>query len=251
MSLKSIFITGGTSGLGLEMARLYLAKGYTVGVCGRDSAKFSQFDEFERAFCYEADVVNRDRMVEVIGEYAREHGLNMVIASAGISMGDKSALPDFQRCKKVIDTNIHGLLNTFEGALEVFIPQKKGQLVGIASLAGLNGLPGTAPYSGSKAAVLKICESFAIDLKPHGIDVTCIAPGFVDTPLTQQNDHPMPFLLSVEEASVLMARAIEKKKVYYAYPFIFALLVRFLSMLPRVIYSKIMKINLMNYSTKE
>ena len=250
MSLTSIFITGGTSGLGLGLAKLYLAKGYTVGVCGRDTSKFSQFDNYERAFCYEADVVNRDRMVEVIGDFSREHGLDLVVASAGISMGDKSAIPDFRRCKKVIDTNINGVLNTFEAALEIFLPQKKGHLVGIASLAGLNGLPGTAPYSGSKAAVIKICESFHIDLKKHGIDVTCISPGFVDTPLTQQNDHPMPFLMNIDKASILMARAIERKKIYFAYPFMFASLVRIISMFPRSVYAKIMTLDSVNYSKK-
>ena len=249
MSL-SIFITGGTSGLGLELAKLYLAKGYTVGICGRDSQKFSLLADYERAFCYEADVVNRDRMVEVIGDYAAEHGLDIVIANAGISMAEKSTIPDFRRCKKVIDTNVNGLFNTFEAALEIFIPQKKGQLVGISSLAGLNGLPGAGPYSGAKAAVMKICEGFSIDLRPMGIDVTCIAPGFVDTPLTKQNDHSMPFLVDSEKAAVWMGRAIEKKKMYFAYPFVFASIVRALSMLPRPIYRWFMTISIFNYSKK-
>jgi short-subunit dehydrogenase len=251
--MDSVFITGGTTGIGLELAKKYLAKGYKVGICGRDEHKFNKAFPIKplHLHFYPIDVSNRSALQETIKSFSKPIGLNLLIANAGIAYPIKSKVPDFNLTYKMIDVNIKGVLYAFEAALEVMIPQGRGQLVGISSVAGFNGFPGTSGYSASKAAVMKICESFSVDLKSLGIDVTCICPGFVDTPLTQVNKHPMPFMITAEKASDLIVKAIKRKKIRYSFPFRMLFLVYFLSILPRSIFVYIMSKKGFNYSKED
>ena len=249
MSL-SVFITGGTSGIGLAMAQAYLDRGATVGICSRSLDKVSDFNH-KNLYKYEADVIDKVAMEITILEYFSEHGLDYMVASAGIGYAKKKKIPDFDQSRQIYEVNVVGVLNAFEPAMKIMLKQKSGKLIAISSLAAFNGLPGVSAYSASKAAVKQLCESFAIDLKDQGIGVTCIAPGFIDTPLTRRNHHPMPFLMESDKAAKLILRAIEKNKVLYAFPFILSNVVRLLSFLPRGLYTRIMTRDSMNYSLRE
>lgn len=248
----NIFITGGTTGIGLAVAILYLEEGHRVGVCARNIDKFPAEikNKYKLLKCYSVDVVNRDELRAAIIDFANGE-LDIVFANAGRSVGKKSRTPQFSVASEIMDINIKGVLNTFEVALEIMIPKKKGHLVATASVSGFMGLPGAGAYSASKAAVLKLCESYAIDLKRDGIDVTAIAPGFIDTPLTQKNNHKMPFLMSAEKAARLIKRAIEKKKVLYIFPLRMKILVTILDKMPRSWYRRIMGFKMFNYSSEK
>jgi short-subunit dehydrogenase len=115
-------------------------------------------------------------------------------------------------------------------------------------VAGMVGLPGASAYSASKSAVIKLCESYALDLPDKGIDVTTICPGFIDTPLTKKNDHSMPFLMSSHKGASLIKKAIENKRVLYIFPWQMAVVIHILSHLPRFIYRFMMKLPIANYS---
>lgn len=248
--MKSVFITGGTTGMGMELAKLYLARGWKVGVCGRDRAKFEENFQAGRdnVSFYAVDVSNREELKAAIKDFSSSIGLDVLIANAGIGYKFKTKVPDFEYSYKMVHINLLGVMYAFEAALDVMIPRSKGQLVAISSIAGYNGLPGVSAYSATKAAVAKYCESLHLDLKQFGIGVTTINPGFVDTPLTQQNHHPMPFLVPAPKAAKKIARAIDRKKMVYAFPFIFSSVVRLLSVLPRTWYRAIMNVKLFNYS---
>jgi short-subunit dehydrogenase len=241
----NIFITGATTGIGFELAKSYLETGNRVALTGRDLSKLPEdfSEKYHLAKLYEVDVCDEQKMSEVIEEFSRE-GLDVIIANAGISDGQKLDLPDFQRARKIMNTNVLGLINTFEPAMKYFIKHKKGHLVALSSVAAFMGVPGSGPYCGSKAAVQKMCESLTIDLKKYGISVTTICPGFIDTPLTRQNDHGMPFLMSADKAVVKIIKAIHKKKPLFIFPWPMALTVTFLNKIPRFLYRAIMtKIN--------
>ena len=246
----NIFITGGTTGIGLALAKLYLEEGHRVGICARNLEKFPSEikNKYKLLKCYQVDVVNREELRAAILDFA-QGDLDIVIANAGRSVGAKSKTPQFSVANTIIDINVKGVLNTFEIALELMLPKKKGQLVATASVAGLVGLPGAGAYSASKAAVLKLCESYSIDLKRSGISVTAIAPGFIDTPLTQQNNHKMPFLMSSEKAAKLIKRAIEKKKPLYIFPFRMKVVMTILDKMPRRLYRALMGLKIFNYSS--
>lgn len=237
----AVFITGGTSGIGLELTKLYLKRGATVGVCARDESKFRALSTFSKAFFFQADVVNSLEIKNAVDRFSKEHGLDIIIASAGLSFSKKTQVPNFEISRKIIDVNITGVLNTFEPALNFMLKQQHGQLVAISSVAGFCGFPGVSAYSASKSAVMKLCEGYQADLENLGISTTCIAPGFVDTPLTQKNHHKMPFLISSEKAGKLIIKAIDKKKRFYSFPWHFAGFLRLLSLLPRDLYLFIIK----------
>ncbi len=246
---KSIFITGSTSGIGHKLAELYLRDGHRVGISGRDLSKVEQSfkDEFENLELFEVDVTDQDRMNEVITDFSQK-GLDIIIANAGISHGPKSKRPDMEVARRIFNTNVLGVINTFAPALSVFEKQGSGHIVAIASVAGFVGLPGASAYSASKSAVMKLCESYALDLPKMGIDVTTICPGFIDTPLTQKNDHSMPFLMSAEKGARLIKEAIRAKRVLFVFPWQMSVAIHLLSYLPRFIYRFIMKLPVANYS---
>lgn len=248
--MKSVFITGGTTGMGMEIAKLYVARGWKVGVCGRDPKKYDEnFQLLKDAVSYyKVDVSNREELQNAIHDFSKSIGLDVLIASAGIGYKFKTKVPDFEYSYKMVHVNLLGVMYAFEAALNIMIPRGKGHLVAVSSIAGLNGLPGVSAYSATKAAVTKYCESLHLDMKQFNIDVTTIHPGFVDTPLTQSNHHPMPFLMEAPKAASLMVRAIDKKKMVYSFPFFFSTMVRLLSVLPRTWYRRIMTVKLFNYS---
>lgn len=248
----NIFITGGTTGIGLAVAKLYLEEGHRVGICARHLDKFPTEirNKYKLLKCYEVDVANRDQIRAAILDFA--HGeLDIVFANAGRSVGAKSKTPQFSVANDIIDINVKGVLNTFETALEIMMVQKRGHLVATASVAGFVGLPGAGAYSASKAAVLKLCESYSLDLKRFNIHVTAVAPGFIDTPLTQKNNHKMPFIMSADKAARLIKTAIEKKKVLYVFPFRMKLIVAILEKMPRSWYRALMGLKIFNYSSDD
>lgn len=245
----NIFITGGTTGIGLALAKLYLEEGHRVGICARNLSKFPAEikNKYKQLHCYEVDVTNREDLYKAIHDFAPVE-LDLIFANAGRSVGAKSKTPQFSVANEIIDINVKGVLNTFDIALEIMLPRKKGHLVATASVAGFMGLPGAGAYSASKAAVLKLCESYSLDLKRRGINVTAIAPGFIDTPLTQKNNHKMPFLMSSDKAAKLIKRAIEKRKVLYVFPFRMKIVVSILDKMPRSLYRLLMNLKFLNYS---
>lgn len=245
----NVFITGGTSGIGLELAKLYLLQGHRVAVCGRSEKRLRDNCGDARIIFYSADVANREEIHKAIGDFAVGNGLDLLIANAGIPTGDKNHIPDFVSARNVANTNFIGVLNTFEEGVRIMMQQRHGHLVGISSVAGFNGLPGASTYCASKAAVSALCESYAIDLKRYGIDVTTICPGFIKTPLTDINQHPMPFIMSAPKAAKRIARAIAKKKIIYVFPWQMHMVVKFLRLIPRSVYVKLMRLKSFNFST--
>lgn len=233
----------------MALAKLYLEEGHRVGICARNISKFPAEikNKYKLLSCYEVDVTNREDLYKAVTDFAPVE-LDMIFANAGRSVGVKSTTPQFSVANEIIDINVKGVLNTFDVALEIMLPRKKGHLVATASVAGFMGLPGAAAYSASKAAVLKLCESYSLDLRKKGINVTAVAPGFIDTPLTQKNNHKMPFLMSADKAARMIKRALEKKKVLYVFPLRMKIVVAILEKMPRSLYRFLMNFRLFNYS---
>ena len=250
--MKSVFITGGTTGIGLELAKLYLSQGWRVGICARDHQKFlASFPSGpSKISFYEVDVSNREQLKASIADFSKAEGLDLLIANAGIGYKNKSKVPDFESSYHMVHVNLLGVMYSFEAALDVMIPRGKGQLAAVSSIAGYNGLPGVSAYSATKAAVLKYCESLHLDLGQFNIAVTTICPGFVETPLTSTNRHSMPFIMKAPRAAELIAKAIEKKKMIYAFPFFFSSVVRLISILPRTWYKLIITRKSFDYSKR-
>jgi NAD(P)-dependent dehydrogenase (short-subunit alcohol dehydrogenase family) len=247
MTTKSIFITGGTTGLGLELAKIYHSFKWNVAVCGRDKAKFDAAGvEFD---FYQADVSNSEEIANAINDFHIKTGrLDIVVANAGIAYSNKTKFPDMARSRKMLEINVMGVFNTFEPALKIMKDQGYGHVVGVSSVAGFNGLPGVSYYAASKGFVKNLMESFNLDLEEFGIHSTCIIPGFIDTPLTQVNPHPMPFMISAPEAARKVYDGLERHQAIITFPYFWFFITRLLSLLPRFIYRFIMGIKVFNFS---
>jgi short-subunit dehydrogenase len=246
----NIFITGGTTGIGYALACYYLDKGHRVGITGRDLNKLpvETTEKYSKLESFEVDVLDEEKMTSSIEKFSSNGSLDIIIANAGISDGRKPSTPDFKQGKKIIETNVVGVLNTFAPAVDIFFKEGKGQLVAISSVAAFSGIPGSSFYCASKSAVFRLCESLTIDLKPKKIAVTTICPGFIKTPLTDKNGHDMPFIIEADVAAAKIANAIEKKKALLLFPWQMAILITFLNKIPRSLYRYIMTLPFMNYS---
>lgn len=242
---QHVFITGGTTGLGLELCKHFLKDGHKVGVCSFEPKEKVQGNLPEGAFYFQADVNDTAAMKKAVQDFHSQTGrLDCVIANAGISM-QKNKLPDFERGRAVIRTNVIGVLNTFEPAIEIMKSKKEGQLVAISSISGLTGgLPGMAIYGASKSAVYTLCESLDIDLHAFGIKVTTIAPGFVNTGLNVDK-HARPFELTPDKAGRMIYEAILKRKSLYAFPLPLMIVSYLLKCLPRSWYRALMRADLL------
>ncbi len=247
----NIFITGGTTGIGLELAILYLKEGHRVGICARDILKFPVEikNKYKLLKTYQVDVTDRESLRSAVRDFAGpEEILDIMVANAGRSVGSKTTLPDFNAARDIVGINVIGFLNSFDVACELMIPKKQGHLVATASVAGMVGLPGAGAYSASKSYVLTLCESFSLDLEKYGIDVTAILPGFVDTPLTKKNNHKMPFLMNADKAACLIKNAIDSKKTFFIFPLPMKIVMTILKIIPRCLYRRVMRLKVFNYS---
>ncbi|MBF0363772.1 MAG: SDR family NAD(P)-dependent oxidoreductase [Oligoflexia bacterium] len=261
----NIFITGGTSGIGLALARLYYKNANTnntnninniniiniIAVCGGPADEFlKKLSPGEEKYFnfYLADVTIKDEIQSALKDFSLKYGgIDLVILSAGVPIYDMTAIPDFNLAKKMVDVHLIGMFNTFETAIEIMTTKDEnsrgqgGSLAVISSIASFNGIPGIAAYSATKAAINVFCEALAIDLHQHKISVTVVCPGFVKTPFTEPNTYPMPFLISAEVAAQIIKRAIDRKLILKAFPFILYLYMFLLKIIPRSLYVYLMR----------
>jgi NAD(P)-dependent dehydrogenase (short-subunit alcohol dehydrogenase family) len=165
---------------------------------------------------------------------------DIVIANAGISTGTVTGqVEDLSAFGDVLNTNVLGIVNTFQPFIAPMRERRRGILAGIASIAGFRGLPGSGAYSASKAAAIAYLESLRVELRASGIAVVTICPGYIATPMTAGNPYPMPFLMQPEVAARRIARAIAHRRRFYVLPWPMALAGRLLRALPRPLYDRV------------
>lgn len=169
--------------------------------------------------------------------------IDVLIANAGIGVTNDGAELDAAKVASVINVNVIGAANSAAAVLPEMVARGSGQLVVISSLAAYRGLPKSAAYCASKAAVSAMFESLRLDLKPRGIDVTIIHPGFIKTPLTAGRQAQLPWLLEVEDAAGKILGAIEARKKSYAFPWQLATIVRAGMVMPAFMYDWISRRN--------
>jgi short-subunit dehydrogenase len=164
---------------------------------------------------------------------------DVVIANAGISVGvDTAVREDLDVIARTFATNNVGLAATFHPFVAAMVARRSGTLVGIGSVAGIRGLPGHGAYCASKAAVISYCESLRGELRPSGVKVVTISPGYIDTPLTRQNRYGMPFLLQPEDFAERAFRTIAAGRSYRVIPWQMGVAAKLLRMLPNPLFDR-------------
>ncbi|MBA4261851.1 MAG: short-chain dehydrogenase [Comamonadaceae bacterium] len=241
------FITGASSGIGQALAARYAAAGYRLALVARRTADMQAWADAQgwdasRCRVYGADVAEVDSIVAVGQACIAAQGVpEVVIANAGISIGMDTAEPDDLHVKaRTFATNNTGLAATFHPFVAAMVARGSGSLVGIASVAAIRGLPGHGAYCASKAAVVVYCESLRGELRGSGVKVVTLLPGYVDTPLTQKNRYPMPFLLSPAVFADRAFRAISAQASYCVIPWQMAVVAKLLRLLPNPLFDRLL-----------
>lgn len=241
--MKRVFITGASSGIGAALAREYAAQGAVLGLVARRAdllaGVVASMRDPERHAVYAVDVTDHAALGLAAADFiARHGGADIVIANAGVSHGTLTERPEDQQVfDTIIATNVNATVATFAPFIDSMKSQQgQRRLVGIASVAGVRGLPGAGAYSASKAAVVCYCESLRLELKPHGIRVVTIAPGYIATPMTEKNSYPMPFLMPVERFAARAAACIAAGDSYRVIPWQMGVVAKLLRALPNWLY---------------
>ena len=245
MTAPLLFITGASSGIGQAMALEWARRGGRLALVARRGDEMrawvaAQGWSPERAAVYVADARDMAAMAAAGRACIAAQGLpDVVIANAGVSVGvDMSVEADLEVLRSVIETNNLGMAATFQPFIAPMCERRGGRLVGIASVAGIRGLPGHAAYSLSKAGVIRFCESLRVECRPFGVRVVTIAPGYLDTPLTRGNSYSMPFLMPADKFARQALDAIAAGVGLRVIPWQMGVLARILRILPNWIYDR-------------
>jgi short-subunit dehydrogenase len=242
---KLVFITGASSGIGQAMALRFFQAGYRLALVARRTAEVQSWASSheispESYEIYSADVSSIDSIVAAGCACLATQGVpDVVIANAGISIGmDTAVREDLDVMAQTFATNNIGLAATFHPFVEAMVRRGSGALVGIASVAGIRGLPGHGAYCASKAAVISYCESLRGELRPAGVKVVTLCPGYVDTPLTRKNRYAMPFLMQPAVFADKAFVAIAAGASYRVIPWQMGLLAKLLRLLPDALFDR-------------
>lgn len=229
---ETIWITGASSGIGYATAKSLALAGNWVIASGRNRSALDKLAaESDNIIPLICDLVIDSRESISISLNNLTSHLDRIVLSAGDCQYLDVNSNDWACIQQVMDINFHGTVRAIQAALPLLEKSPNGHIVGITSMASMAPFTQAEAYGASKAALSYFLSALRIDLKAKNIDVTDIMPGFIDTPLTQKNEFSMPFLLSPDEASERILKAIEQRKFTAVFPkrlyFLFKLLTLF------------------------
>jgi NADP-dependent 3-hydroxy acid dehydrogenase YdfG len=242
---KIVWITGAGKGIGRALAKRYAEDGWLVAVSARTEEDLTALAEQagrNQVKLFPLDVTDATATSETFREIEDLLGpIDLAILNAGTYLPTSVSTFSVDRFRHMVETNLMGTVNGLTPLMETFLARRSGHIAVVASLAGYRGLPGAAAYGATKAALINMCEALKPDLESRGVKLSLINPGFVETPLTDKNDFPMPFLIPVEDAVTQIIRGLQKPAFETAFPGRFAFLMLLLRFLPDRIFFSLTK----------
>jgi short-subunit dehydrogenase len=243
---RLVLITGASSGLGKSLALHYASQGWQLALVARRGDVIKSWlgpenISADRYQIYSIDVADMPAMLRMAQDCMARQGVpDVVIANAGISIGvDTSKPEDLTVMAQILSTNVMGVAATLGPFIQAMVARGRGTLVGIGSVAGIRGLPGHGGYCASKAAVISYCESLRGELRGTGVKVVTLCPGYIATPLTQNNAYSMPFLMAPEVFAEQAAQVIQAGRSYRVIPWQMGVVAKLLRLLPNALYDKV------------
>jgi len=232
--MAHIFITGASSGIGEALAYAFCRNGHQVSGVARRYDRLQQIAEKLEGFtAISGDVTSPDAMVAAASEAEQIHGpIDIAILNAGVYTPQDGRSPDIEVFRQHMEVNYMGVVHALAAVTPGMVARGRGRIMIVSSVAGWRGLPKSAAYGPTKAALISLAESLWFDLKPAGITVQVICPGFVDTEATAINDFDMPDLQSPEAAAQAILHGMETDQFEIAFPKRFARMMRLLRYLP-------------------
>lgn len=231
----AVWITGASEGIGKSVAIQMADEGYKVYISARSKDKLDKiandYSGVGELIAAPLDVTDRKANQKCVERIIKEKGaLAICILNAGTFKPVRGKDLKFEDFDFTHSVNIDGVINGLIPAVDAMKEAGQGQIAIVSSVAGYNGLPKNGPYGLSKAGLINLAESLKFDFDKMNIKIQLITPGFIDTPLTEKNDFPMPFLMPVEKAAERVVEGLKKQSFEITFPRRFTYMLKFVGL---------------------
>ena len=239
MNKKTIWITGGSTGIGKALAVKFASKGWNVAVSARREELLNELsNQYENISAFPLDVTDKQKCAEVFDQIKKKYeDIDICFFSTGTWNPKKEKEIDVEQIEEVFKINFFGTVNTIKAVEQYFRDRKKGTITIVSSIAGYRGLPNSTGYGPSKSALNNLAESLYFDFKRFGVRVCLVSPGFIKTPMTDKNDFKMPFIKTTDYAANKIYDGLINKDVFEIhFPKSLTIILKILSFLPSKLY---------------
>ncbi len=239
---KVIWITGASSGIGKALAIKFAENGWIVAASARRENLLKELqNKNQNIYPYPLDVTDIEKCKSIAKSIIDNlSGIDICVFGTGMHDPKSEKQFNLDKIRDIMEVNYFGTMNSINSIYNYFSEKKNGQISIISSVAGYRGLPAAGAYCASKAALTSFAESLNFEMKMKNVRVSLISPGFIKTPMTDQNDFPMPMIKSPEFAANEIYKGLTKKKGFEIhFPKAFTFIMKFLQILPNGLYFKL------------
>ena len=237
MPRERIWITGASMGIGEALARRLARDGAEVIASARSADRLAALAAEAGVVPWPLDITDHAAVAAAVARIEDERGpIDTAVLNAGTHRPVAADAFTAAGLRDLLELNVLGTAACLEALIPRMIARRRGRIAVVASVAGYRGLPTSAYYGASKAALINLTESLKFDLDPAGVTIQLINPGFVKTPLTDKNEFPMPFLISAELAAERIATGLRARRFEIAFPRVFVAILKLLRILPYAAY---------------
>ena len=244
MNNKVIWITGGSSGLGKALAYKFANEGWQVALSARREELLNEISKSNNNIhSFPLDVLDVEKCKEVFNKIVSKFkNIDIAVFSTGIHDPKSEKKLDIENIRKIMETNFFGTINSINSVYNYFKEKKSGHISIVSSVAGYRGLPIAGAYCASKSALISYAESLYFDMKRFNVRVSVVNPGFIKTPMTDQNPFPMPMIVSAKFAAEEMFKGLTKSNSFEIhFPKKFTFIMKILKIMPNWLYLKLIK----------
>ena len=244
MNNKTIWITGASSGIGKALAIKFAQEGWKVAISARRENLLKEISKSQNNIDYfPLDVTDIEKCKTVFNDVKKKLGnVNISVFCTGIHDPKSEKKLNLEKVRKIMEVNFFGTVNSINAVYDYYKDKKSGQISIVSSVAGYRGLPAAGAYCASKSALSSFAESLYFDFKRENVRVSLVSPGFIKTPMTDQNDFPMPMIKSPEFAAEQMFKGLTRSKSFEIhFPKTFTSLMKVLKVIPNGLYFKIVE----------
>ena len=244
MNNKTIWITGASSGIGKALAIKFAQEGWKVAISARRENLLKEISKSQNNIDYfPLDVTDIEKCKTVFNDVKKKLGdVNISVFCTGIHDPKSEKKLNLEKVRKIMEVNFFGAVNSINAVYDYYKDKKSGQISIVSSVAGYRGLPAAGAYCASKSAISSFAESLYFDFKRDNVRISLVSPGFIKTPMTDQNDFPMPMIKSPEFAAEQMFKGLTRSKSFEIhFPKTFTSLMKVLKVIPNGLYFKIVE----------
>ena len=239
---KVIWITGASSGIGKALSIKFAQEGWIVAASARREGLLQELNRINKNIhSFPLDVTNPEQCKKVFENIIKKFSdIEISIFGTGIHDPNSEKRFNLEKIREIMEVNYFGTMNSINSVYDYYNDKKSGQISIISSVAGYRGLPAAGAYCASKSALTSFAESLHFEMKRKNVRVSLVSPGFIKTPMTDQNDFPMPMIKSPEFAAEQIYIGLTKKTGFEIhFPKTFTYFLKFLRILPNSIYFKL------------